>query len=247
MRYLSFILLFLAARAYAHTIFQRMYVDGVDQGHLAGIRVPDSNWPVMDLSSNDIICNGGVNPYHLPISQAVIEVPAGATLTAEWHPTIDNTTLDDSIRADHKGPLLAYLAHVEDPLTMNVTNLSWFKIYASGLQSGTWATDTLIANAGKVNFTIPSCIPPGAYLLRHEIIAVHTAETYPGAQFYMECAQLNITSTGSTLPPPSLSASFPGAYQSTDPGITVNITGITDYIVPGPPVFECPGSSRYLV
>lgn len=41
--------------------------------------------PIMDVTSNDIICNGGINPYHQPISQAVIPVPAGASVTAEWH------------------------------------------------------------------------------------------------------------------------------------------------------------------
>ena len=31
----------LAASTQAHTIFQEVYVDGVDQGHINGIRVPD--------------------------------------------------------------------------------------------------------------------------------------------------------------------------------------------------------------
>lgn len=48
-----------------------------------------------------------------------------------------------------------------------------------------WGVDRLIANKGKVTFTIPSCIPAGQYLLRHEIIALHAASSYPGAQFYV--------------------------------------------------------------
>ncbi|KAG6844437.1 hypothetical protein H0H87_006978 [Tephrocybe sp. NHM501043] len=85
----------------------------------------------------------------------------------------------------------------------------------------------MIANAGKVTFSIPSCIPAGQYLLRHELIgkglyaskfsltnaliiaALHGAGSYPGAQFYMECAQLQITGGGSTVPS---TVSFPGAY-----------------------------------
>lgn len=43
----------------------------------------------------------------------------------------------------------------------------------------------MIANKGKVTFTIPSCIPSGQYLLRHEMIALHPAANYPGAQFYV--------------------------------------------------------------
>ena len=48
-----------------------------------------------------------------------------------------------------------------------------------------WGVDRLIANKGKVTFTIPSCIPAGQYLMRHEIIALHAASSYPGAQFYV--------------------------------------------------------------
>ena len=45
---------------------------------------------------------------------------------------------------------------------------------------------------------------------------MHAAETYPGAQFYMECAQLNIQG-GSGAKSPSTVA-FPGAYKGSDPG-----------------------------
>ena len=41
--------------------------------------------PIMDVTSNDLICNGGINPYHQPISTAIINVPAGSQVTAEWH------------------------------------------------------------------------------------------------------------------------------------------------------------------
>ena len=70
----------LVSSASAHTIFQKLYVNGVDQGELTGIRAPDydgvsarfwdssshcSAWltlafqPIQDVTSNDIICNGG--------------------------------------------------------------------------------------------------------------------------------------------------------------------------------------------
>ena len=55
-----------------------------------------------------------------------------------------------------------------------MTGLAWFKIAEDGLHSdGTWATDTMITNAGKVTFTVPECIEDGQYLLRHEIIGVY--------------------------------------------------------------------------
>lgn len=37
-----------------------------------------------------------------------------------------------------------------------------------------WGVDRLIANKGKVSFTIPSCIEAGQYLLRAEIIGAYS-------------------------------------------------------------------------
>ncbi|KAF5369396.1 hypothetical protein D9758_002798 [Tetrapyrgos nigripes] len=232
----------------AHTIMQQLYVNGVDQGHLTGIRVPDYDGPIMDVTSNDVICNGGINPYHQPLPSAVIQVPAGAQVTAEWHHTLsgaDPSDPADPIDPSHKGPLLVYLAQVPSALQSSDTGLQWFKIYHDGLtvNNGTWAVDKLIAAKGKMTFSIPSCIPAGQYLMRVELIALHGASTYPGAQLYMECAQIQITGGGSTTP--TNTVSFPGAYKGTDPGITVNIyyPPLTSYTIPGPPVFTCSGSN----
>lgn len=44
------------------------------------------------------------------------------------------------------------------------------------------------------------------------MIALHGAGNYPGAQFYQECAQINVVGgTGSKTP--SNTVSFPGAYS----------------------------------
>ena len=43
----------------------------------------------------------------------------------------------------------------------------------------------MIANGGWVDFQIPSCVAPGQYLLRTEIIALHSASKQGGAQFYI--------------------------------------------------------------
>ena len=69
-----------------------------------------------------------------------------------------------------------------------------------------------------VQYTIPECLAPGYYLVRHEIIALHAAWEYPGAQFYPGCHQLEITGSGSTKP--SDLVAFPGAYAGSDAGIT---------------------------
>lgn len=117
-----------------------------------------------------------------------------------------------------------------------------FKIYEDGLTGTTWAVDKLITNKGKVNVTIPSCISDGNYLLRAELVALHSASSYPGAQFYvsccpfakpillifslqMECAQINISGGDGSSSPSTVS--FPGAYSGTNPGITFNVSFVT--------------------
>ncbi|KAJ7499931.1 glycoside hydrolase family 61 protein I [Mycena latifolia] len=234
---------FFATSVHAHTIFQQMYVNGVSQGHLTGIRVVDYDGPIMDVTSNDLICNGGINPYHTPLPNTTITVPAGAQVTAEWHHTLsgaDPTDTADPVDPSHHGPVITYLAKIPNAQQSTVTGLQWFKIQEDGFIAAnqSWGVDRMIANKGKVTFTIPSCIAAGQYLLRHEMIA---AAAYPGAQFYMECAQIQITGGGSTSP---ATVSFPGAYKGTDPGITVNIyQTLANYTVPGPPVFSCNGGS----
>ena len=42
-----------------------------------------------------------------------------------------------------------------------------------------------IANQGVQTITIPSCLAPGDYLLRGELIALHGASSQGGAQFYV--------------------------------------------------------------
>ncbi|KAG9121200.1 hypothetical protein FRC07_002948 [Ceratobasidium sp. 392] len=236
----------LSAPAVAHTIFQELYVNGVSAGHLKGIRYPSYNGPVLDVKTNDIICNGGVNPLVTPFDKTVINVPAGATITHEWHHGLngrDTSDTSDPIDISHLGPVMVYLAKVPDATQESVIGLKWFKIAEDGRDAnGVWGVNRLYNNAGKATAVIPKCIPSGNYLLRAEIIALHGAGTYPGAQFYVECAQINVTGGGSASPP---TVSFPGAYSGTDPGILVNIyyPPLTSYTIPGPRPFTCDGSS----
>jgi len=76
------------------------------------------------------------------------------------------------------------MAKVSDALGP-IPNSGWFKIYEDGLSNGQWAVAKLIANKGKFTVTIPKCIPNGDYLFRGELIALHAAGNYPGAQIYV--------------------------------------------------------------
>lgn len=52
----------------------------------------------------------------------------------------------------------------------------------------TWPTD----NMGTVNFPVPKSVPSGEYLVRIEHIALHSAGSANGAQFYVCHAGLSL-------------------------------------------------------
>lgn len=98
----------------------------------------------------------------------------------------------------------------------------------------------LTTSTGKtqVNVPLPKALPSGDYLLRVEHIALHSAGSAGGAQFYLSCAQLKVENGGSGSPGPLVA--FPGAYSPTDPGIKINIyyPVPTSYTPPGPAVWS---------
>jgi cellulase len=93
---------------------------------------------------------------------------------------------DHPIAKSHKGPSLFYMAKVSNAASASPSGLQWFKVFEDGLDgSGTWGVDRMISNNGWTEFTVPTCIAPGQYLVRAELIALHSASTTGGAQFYI--------------------------------------------------------------
>jgi len=142
----------------------------------------------------------------------------------------------------HHGPVIDYMAKCNgDCATVDKTTLEFFKIAEKGIVDntaapGTWASDQLIANNNSWSITIPSTIAPGNYVLRHEIIALHSAGNADGAQNYPQCINLEVTGSGTDVPVGTLGEAL---YTETDPGILVNIytTGLT-YTIPGPAIYS---------
>lgn len=229
----------------AHTIFQKVSVDGVEQGQLKGVRAPDSDYPIQDVNDASFACNKGITHK----DDTVISVPAGAEVGAWWGHVIGGEQSpndpDHPIAASHKGPISVYLAKVDDAATAEPTGLEWFKVAEDGLEGGVWAVDTMIANDGWNYFTMPTCIAPGDYLMRAELIALHSAYAAGQAQFYMECAQIRVTGSGTNTG--SDFVSFPGAYSANDPGIMISIYDAQGnpnndnkpYEIPGPRPLTC--------
>ncbi|KAF2466736.1 uncharacterized protein BDR25DRAFT_376874 [Lindgomyces ingoldianus] len=236
----------LPALSSAHCIAQNVRINNQDQGQAVGIRVPNSNNPIQNVNDGSFACNSG---YKSPVSTTVISVKPGDKVGVKWGHVLGGAQFandkDNPIAPSHKGPTIFYLAKVDNAASAQPSGLKWFKVAEDGLDgSGKWGVDRMIAAGGWSDFTMPSCVASGQYLLRAEIIALHSAKTQGAAQFYMGCAQINVqgsgTKTGDTV-------SFPGAYSATDPGILINIYdtmgnpngGGKPYKIPGPQVLQC--------
>jgi len=246
MKFFTAFMATLPALSSAHAIAQRVRVNGQDNGLTVGIRTATSNNPIQNVNDNNIACNSG---FQSPVSSKVIDVKAGDRVGVNWGHVIGGAQYandaDHPIAKSHKGPTIFYMAKVDNAASASTSGQKWFKVYEDGLDgSGTWGVDRMIQNGGWVDFTVPSCVAPGQYLLRAEIIALHSASKSGGAQFYMGCAQINVSSSGSKT---GTTVSFPGAYSANDPGILVSIYDAQGnpkgngqpYKIPGPSVLQC--------
>jgi hypothetical protein len=237
-------LLTTASAVSAHTIFQSLVAGGKDQGQGNGVRIPSYNGPIEDVTSNSMACNGNPNPTSS--TSTIIDVRAGDSVTAVWRYMLSTTGTapNDIMDSTHKGPTLAYLKKVSNAATDSGIGDGWFKIQEDGFDGTTWGTEKVINGQGKHTIKIPDCIEPGQYLLRAEMIALHGAGNYPGAQFYMECAQINVIGGSGTAKPSTVS--FPGAYKGTDPGVKISIyyPPVTNYVIPGPRPMTCSGGNN---
>ncbi|KAL1621014.1 hypothetical protein SLS56_009430 [Neofusicoccum ribis] len=219
-----------AKLANAHTTVMAAWINDVDQGlgnSADGyIRSPPSNSPITDVTSTDMTCN--VNNV---ATAKTLSVKAGDKLTFEWHHDARSDS-DDIIASSHLGPVMVYMAPTEKGTAGN----GWVKIAEEGYSNGKWAVDNLIANKGKHSITVPD-VAAGKYLFRPEIIALHEGNREGGAQLYMECVQVEVTSDGTTTLPEGVS--IPGAYTATDAGILFDIyNSFTSYPIPGPAVWD---------
>ncbi|KAJ5826707.1 Glycoside hydrolase family 61 [Penicillium robsamsonii] len=177
-------------------------------------------------SGPDIICHKEATPGALSA-----EVKAGGSVELQW------TEWPES----HHGPVITYMANCNgDCSKVDKTTLEFFKIDEAGLIDGSnvpgkWASDDLIAANNSRTVTIPSAIAAGNYVLRHEIIGLHSAGETNGAQNYPQCLNLKVTGGGSDTPKGVLGTKL---YKAADPGILVNIyTAMDSYKIPGPALY----------
>ncbi|KAL4862616.1 glycosyl hydrolase family 61-domain-containing protein [Aspergillus spectabilis] len=235
-------LLSAVARTAAHGYVSNLVINGVSfRGWLPGSDPYNPNPPIGVGWETPNLSNGFVTPEEASTDAIICHinatnprgyatVAAGDRIYIQWEP--------HPWPESHHGPVLDYLANCGGSCeTVDKTELEFFKISGPGLIDGSrppgvWADDQLIANGNGWLVEIPASIAPGNYVLRHEIIALHGANGYNGAQLYPQCFNLRITGSGNVSPSGVAATDF---YSPNDPGILINIYQVlTSYIVPGP-------------
>jgi len=195
------------------------------------VRAVSSGDPIDDVTSPMMLC--GRDSKSAPISASVkpgdnVEIAWQAETGINWFHNV--------------GPVQTYMAKCtgdcKDFTPSSSTN--WFKISALGLKSdgNTWYQAD-INNGAALSATIPSDLPSGNYLLRHEILALQNGQTKDQAEFYPNCVQMTVSGGSNLNANVNLSptTTFPGAYKDTDAGILVNVYNPGfKYVMPGPAV-----------
>ncbi|GJN89852.1 hypothetical protein Rhopal_002841-T1 [Rhodotorula paludigena] len=233
-----------ASQVAGHTIVSSVWVNGKDTAD-AGVGVsssymrgPGTNSPVEDVTSAAIACNvkGEIE------ASGFLQVAAGDTLEAEWYHSGGRGA--DPIDPSHNGPLTTWIA----PYAQKTSGDVWVQIGSEAYYDDAkqWAVAKMIANKGRSTVTLPKTLAPGKYLIRFDLLALHSAGQYPGAQFYPNCAQVEVTEGGSQELPKGVA--LPGFIKPTTPGVAwiyysseYDITG--DYVAPGTGVWD--GSASY--
>lgn len=209
------------AQVSGHYIFQQLSIGSQKFAVYEHIRQNTNyNSPVTSLASKDLICNAG---GETGTNTTTVDVKAGDAFTF---------TTDTAVY--HQGPISLYMSKAPGSAHDYDGSGDWFKIYDWGPTfSGGQAS---WAMRSTYTYNIPKCIQNGEYLLRIQSLAIHNPGGTP--QFYISCAQVNVSGGGSANPSPT--AKIPGAFKATDPGYTANIyNNFHSYTVPGPAVWSC--------
>lgn len=129
----------------------------------------------------DIICHKAGSPKLS--SDTMASVAAGGTVEFHW------TVWPES----HVGPVITYVApYTGDVESVDKTSLKWTKIQANGYEDGEWAAKKMISQNNTWPVTVPEGLAAGKYVFRHEIIALHGAQSVNGAQNYPQCLNIEV-------------------------------------------------------
>ncbi|KAG8892047.1 hypothetical protein FRC01_014377, partial [Tulasnella sp. 417] len=189
--------------------------------------------PVQDVNSDNMSCGQGAAKVTAPLSATA---KPGSQIDFDW------ASGEPTVPWPHNvGPMMTYIAQCGgDCADFNSLDAKWVKIDEAGREGnqpeGDWIQATTLHVSKPYSMKLPDNLPAGNYLMRHEVIALHNAQSEGLAEFYPSCIQLTVSGGSSKANFPSSTVDFPGAYSATDPGILINVYNPTTeaYQFPGP-------------
>lgn len=210
----------------AHYFFPHFIADGNFTGYYEYVREDTQGYMPFKggYSKDDFRCNTGSMDY--ASKTGVYKVKAGETI---------GFGTDFNALIQHPGPLQVYMSKAPGDVREYDGSGDWFKIYELGPES--FSSDGItwgVTDVGNFTFQLPNEIPAGQYLVRIEHIALHGAGDWGGAEFYFNCAQIEVESDSTTTPSPLVK--IPGVYDGYEPGILFYMYRdyIVNYTMPGP-------------
>lgn len=210
----------------AHYFFPHLIVNNNFTGYFEYVREDTQGYmPFKDgYDSTDLRCNVGSEGF--ANQTGVYKVKAGDEL---------GFGTDFNALIQHPGPMQVYMSKAPGDVREYDGSGDWFKIWELGPQQ--FSSDGItwgVTDIGNFTFTLPEETPAGQYLLRIEHIGVHGAGEYGGAEFFFNCAQIEVESDSTAVPSPVVQ--IPGLYTGYEPGIEFYMyrNYIVNYTMPGP-------------
>ncbi|CAI7623115.1 unnamed protein product [Penicillium pancosmium] len=209
--------------ASAHYFFPHFIADGNFMGYYKYVREDTQNYMPFKggYSKDDFRCNTGSMDY--ASKTGVYKVKAGETI---GFGTDFNTLIQ------HPGPIQVYMSKAPGDVREYDGSGDWFKIYELGPEIFSSAGITWGAtDIGNFTFQLPNKIPAGQYLVRIEHIELHGAGNWGGAEFYFNCAQIEVESDSTATPYPLVQ--IPGVYDGYEPGILFSYEALPNITASG--------------
>ncbi|TEB30738.1 hypothetical protein FA13DRAFT_1774553 [Coprinellus micaceus] len=231
MKLLFAVFLSLTTLASAHYTFPALIVNGQTTPQWQYVRRTNnfqSNGPVTDVRSIDFRC---YNSQTGAKAETYKGVSAGSKIGFTANGAVSHPSTTNIYMA--KAPAGADVANWDG------SGAVWFKVHEiSAVTDGGRSISFPSNGMAKIEFNLPQSLPSGQYLVRMENVALHSAGSAGGAQWYISCAQIEVVNGGNGNPGPLVS--IPGVYSGSEPGILINIYYPipTSYVQPGPAVWR---------
>ncbi|KAI0856166.1 lytic polysaccharide monooxygenase [Xylaria cubensis] len=247
----------------AHYLFGRLILDGQWTKTWEYIReiqpridsIPELAlvYPMTDPDSVDLRCGRNASDFQGAVKTATVQagdlvgIAAGEPMLAGdikpwmYHPGFASAWLSKAPSDD----LDAYTGDGDWFKILSVTNRTeqslnfsdpWAAQYYDQFKA-IWGTYRL----DSYNFTIPKTTPPGKYLLRFEHIFPNRVD----AQFYVSCAQIEVTNPNANVGTPAPLVKIPGIYKRDQSDVYFDVYGYAlannysadNFVAPAPVVW----------